>query len=249
MQSHQIAANNAGLPDFIAMLRSVDGDSAAGPMSDQAAMLINRNRLELGALGPVFGGGGAAADVLGASPQQVAAANEMGLAAFYMAGAAQLEPIGGFSEAVPVSEPWTSSAIDAGVRWGQGVQNQGMPWENYLANQLPAGSQLPPNFKTFDFYDAMTKTAISAKTLDTQGSSYLSSPTRVYSTLEGYIDSAANFTEYTLSGKELNDSMISNRELHVAVPEQTTPQQWQQINQAIKYGQTKGVKVVVIPVQ
>nr|CCA88262.1 hypothetical protein RALSY_mp10810 [Ralstonia syzygii R24] len=27
----------------------------------------------------------------------------------------------------------------------------GMPWENYLAKQLPEGSRLPQNFKTFDF--------------------------------------------------------------------------------------------------
>ena len=42
-----------------------------------------------------------------------------------------------------------------------------MPWEDYLGTQLPAGSRLPPNVKTFDFFDRTTGVATSAKTLDT----------------------------------------------------------------------------------
>ncbi|WP_371827877.1 hypothetical protein [Litchfieldella anticariensis] len=53
------------------------------------------------------------------------------------------------------------------MQWGRGIQGQGMPWEDFLASQLPAGSRLPPNFKTFDFYDPTTRTVTSAKTLDT----------------------------------------------------------------------------------
>jgi filamentous hemagglutinin len=73
--------------------------------------------------------------------------------------------------------------------------------------------------------------------------------TKVYSTLAGYVDAAANFNEYSLSDVELNQSMIQARQVQVAVPAQTTPQQWQQIEQAVQYGQSKGIQVIVTPVQ
>lgn len=49
----------------------------------------------------------------------------------------------------------------------QGIRQQGMPWENYVGAQLPANSRLPANFKTFDYYNPISRTAISVKTLDT----------------------------------------------------------------------------------
>lgn len=200
-------------------------------------------------LGPVFGVAGNATQYFGGSPQQVAAANEAGAEALTIAGATQLDGLGGGDMEI-VSEPFTTSGVEAGIQWGQGIQNQGMPWENYLAGQLPAGTQqLPPNYMTFDFYNSATQTAISAKTLDTMGSSYLGNTTKVYSTLAGYVDSAANFTEYELSGVPLDNSIIQTRQLQVAVPANTTTQQWQQINQAIQYGRSKGVQVIVTPVQ
>ncbi|WP_082045735.1 MULTISPECIES: hypothetical protein [Pseudomonas] len=51
-----------------------------------------------------------------------------------------------------------------------------MPWEDYLGTQLPAGSLLPPNFKTFNFFDETTGIAISAKTLDTTTAAKLANP-------------------------------------------------------------------------
>ncbi|WP_329957051.1 hypothetical protein [Pseudomonas fluorescens] len=38
-----------------------------------------------------------------------------------------------------------------------------MPWEDYLGTQLPAGTRLPPNFKTFDFFDRTTGVASRAE--------------------------------------------------------------------------------------
>ncbi|MEC5196857.1 filamentous hemagglutinin [Xanthomonas campestris] len=52
---------------------------------------------------------------------------------------------------------------EAGIEWGKGIQGQGMPWENYLASEMPASSRLPPNFKTFDFYDEATRTRLVPK--------------------------------------------------------------------------------------
>ena len=141
-----------------------------------------------------------------------------------------------------------NNVVDAGITWGRGIQGQGMPWENYLAGQLPDGSRLPPNFKTFDFYDLETGNAISAKTLDTTTASRSANPTRIYYSLKSNIDSALNFdTPYELDGFRLDPNSITSRELQVAVPPETTPVQWQQINRAIQYGQDNGVKVIVTP--
>jgi len=143
-----------------------------------------------------------------------------------------------------------SSTIDAGITWGQGIQKQGMPWENYLTKQLPAGAQLPPNFKTFDFYDVATQTATSAKTLDTTTAARVANPQQIYSSMKGNIDTVATFDKpYTLSGVTVDPAKIVTRELQVAVPTQTTALQWAQINKAIQYGASQGVKVVVTPVK
>jgi len=132
-----------------------------------------------------------------------------------------------------------------GIEWGKGIQGQGMPWEEYLASELPSNSRLPPNFKTFDFYDPATGTAISAKTLDTTTAAKLANPSQVYSSLKGNIDAAAKFETYTLANVPLDGSMIATRELRVAVPAGTTSEQWAQINRAVEYGQSKGVTVIM----
>ncbi|WP_226883436.1 VENN motif pre-toxin domain-containing protein [Neisseria yangbaofengii] len=40
-----------------------------------------------------------------------------------------------------------------GIQWGASVGKQGMPWENYVGKNLAADARLPPNFKTFDYFD------------------------------------------------------------------------------------------------
>ncbi|TKY80335.1 hypothetical protein EDI29_21510, partial [Pectobacterium polonicum] len=110
-------------------------------------------------------------------------------------------------------------------------------------------TRLPKNFKTFDYYDGTTKTAISAKTMDTQTLAKLASPNQVYSSIKVNIDTAAGFKEYVLSGQRLNSSMISNREIHLAVPANTTSAQWVEINRAIDYGKSQGVAVKVTQVK
>lgn len=124
-----------------------------------------------------------------------------------------------------------------------------MPWEDYLASQLPVSSRLPPNFKTFDFYDPSTGTAMSAKTLDTTTAAKLANPSQVYNSLKGNIDAAAKFETYTLGNVPLDSSMIAARELRVAVPSGTTSAQWAQINRAVEYGQSQGVKVIISAVK
>lgn len=123
-----------------------------------------------------------------------------------------------------------------------------MPWEDYLGTQLPAGSRLPPNFKTFDFFDRTTGVATSAKTLDTTTAAKMANPSQVYSSLKGNIDAAVGFTEYGLKDVTVSSSQITSRELQVAVPQATTNAQWEQINRAIEYGRSKGVTVKITKV-
>ncbi|KTS91793.1 hypothetical protein NS376_23620, partial [Pseudomonas oryzihabitans] len=136
-----------------------------------------------------------------------------------------------------------------GIEWGKGINGQGMPWEDYLESQLPAKTRLPPNFKTFDFYDPSTGTAISAKTLDTLTDAKLSKPSQVYSSLKKNIDDVAKFDGYELSSQPLTNEMIVNREVRVAIPAGTTAEQWVQINKAIAYGKSTGVKLMITVVK
>jgi filamentous hemagglutinin len=150
-----------------------------------------------------------------------------------------------------VSGKWIpgDSVVDAGIRWGKGVQGQGMPWEDYLAKQLPAGSRLPANFPTFDFYDLGSKTAISAKTLDTTTPSKIANPKQVFSSLKGNIDTAANFGSAKKGVISLERNDIISYQLRVAVPEKTTFEQWKQIEKAIEYGRQRGVAVRITKVR
>lgn len=193
------------------------------------------------AITPIFGttvakpGGGSAGSPDGAavggiagSPSREPSSNEVGVA--------------GRGVVTTVNQSLT------GITWGKGIQGQGMPFEDYLANQLPAGTRLPPNFKTFDFFNEATGVATSAKTLDTTTSSRVSNPAQVYSSLKSNIDAAANFTGYTLQDVRLDAGKISSREIQVAVPKATTPAQWTQIEKAVQYGSQNGVKVKIIVV-
>ncbi|WP_454734015.1 MULTISPECIES: endonuclease toxin domain-containing protein [Cupriavidus] len=114
---------------------------------------------------------------------------------------------------------------------------------------MPPGSRLPPNFKTFDFYDEATGIATSAKTLDTMTEAKIANPAQIYSSLKGNIDAVADFTQASLGGVVLREKAIVARQLQVAVPSGTTQVQWQQIDRAIQYGQSLGIKVIVTPVK
>ena len=143
----------------------------------------------------------------------------------------------------------TVSNSKVGIQWNNGIGKQGMPWENYVGKNLPSDARLPKNFKTFDYYDSRDGLAISAKTLDTQTASRMLKPRQIYSTLKNYIDKAANFKTYSLSSVKLNADTITRREIHLAIPAQTTKEQWQQINKAIEYGKTHGINVKVTEIK
>ena len=63
------------------------------------------------------------------------------------------------------------------IKWGEGIQKQGEPWEIYIQSKLPEGTldlnrEVKKNFKAFDHYDPNTRRAISDKTLDTMTKTY-----------------------------------------------------------------------------
>lgn len=149
----------------------------------------------------------------------------------------------------PLRRGATKQPVDVGIKWGKGIQAQGMPWENYLEKQLPHGSRLPKNYKAFDFFSDETGVAVSAKTLDTTTAAKLAKPAQVYSSLTRSIDAAANFTSYELRGVTLSSDMITAREVRVAVPSSTNKAQWAEIRKAVEYGRSHGVKVIVTVVK
>jgi filamentous hemagglutinin len=134
---------------------------------------------------------------------------------------------------------------DTNIVWGKGIQAQGLPWEDYLETVLKGFSKLKDNFKTFDFYDEVSKTAISAKTLNTSGIGYVKNPNSIYNTLTKYIDDISAFEGYYVGGNSINSSMIVTRELQLAIPQTATQVQLNQIYRAVAYGQANGIKVVV----
>jgi len=107
------------------------------------------------------------------------------------------------STIVPEKEMTTVSASAIGLEWGEGNMKQGMPREDYVGTTLPADARLPKNFRTFDYYDHVTKTAVSAKSLDTQTAPKLNNPKAVYYSVKGNIDAAAKFDEAFLSKRVL----------------------------------------------
>jgi RHS repeat-associated protein len=166
--------------------------------------------------------------------------------------------IQGTAGTVPVSPPLqrglggTVPQSQTGIVWAtdvSGIKGQGLRFEDYAETQLPPDSRLPPNFKTFDFFDQATGVATSAKTLNTLAPGYSANPASIYSALTGYIDAMKSFTTYSLKGTTLNAAQITSREMQLAVPAGTTAAQWAQINRAITYASQNGMKLIVTVVQ
>ena len=141
------------------------------------------------------------------------------------------------------------SQSEVGIKWGKGIEGQGMPWEDYVGKGLPIDARLPRNFKVFDYYNATTGTAISAKTLDTQTTARLSKPEQLYSTMKGYIDKTANFERHSLSGMTLRADMIKQLEIHLAIPAQTNKEQRLQLQRVVEYGKNRNITVKITEIK
>jgi len=139
-----------------------------------------------------------------------------------------------------------SENADTGIGWGRGIQDQGMPWENKLKAQMPEQTQHFPRAKTWDFADPSTSKVISAKTLDTTTYTYSAYPEKIFTKLKGYIDQAADYQlETTRAGMRVPLDRISSREIQLAIPEETSPAQYERIIRAQRYSESRGVRFAV----
>lgn len=145
-----------------------------------------------------------------------------------------------------IFDPQTVKVRD--VQWGKGIHEQGMPFEDYMGTKLPQGSRLPENFKTFDYFDDVSKRAISVKTLDTGTVAKLENPQQIYGTLKRNIDAVINFEHHVLNGREILGSKITSRELHLGIPHDILPTQRVYIDRAIDYAKLNGIRMEVFHV-
>ncbi|WP_232832522.1 hypothetical protein [Photorhabdus sp. CRCIA-P01] len=135
------------------------------------------------------------------------------------------------------------------MTWGEGNYKQGYPFEDFVATQMPKDSRLPKNFRVYDFYDEKTGLATSVKTLDTRTASRIKNPKQLYTSMKENIDKTVGFTKETKAGVTVTADMISKREVRIAIPKTTIPDQWEQINRAITYGAEKNVSVKITVVK
>jgi hypothetical protein len=136
-----------------------------------------------------------------------------------------------------------------GIVWGKGIEDQGIPWERHTQRQLSA-EPTPRNFPTWDNQVPAHQIAISDKTLNTLSQSYTEKPRNIFYSLAKYIDQAAAYNRsITHSGTTIVPKNIAIRQVNLAVPQSTTPEQWAHINRAIVYGRSRGVSVVVTTIR
>ncbi len=138
---------------------------------------------------------------------------------------------------------------DINMKFGGGIQEQGMPWEDYLATQLADNTRLPAGFKTFDFFDHKERIATSAKTMDTLTISKLDKPEQIYSALKRYINKTASFEEAKLGVVKVSADKIDTRKIELAIPTNTTAEQYKQIEKAIEYAKDNGIELNITRVK
>lgn len=137
----------------------------------------------------------------------------------------------------------TVNNSDAKIDWKKGIKGQGDKWQDYVGEQNPDLTELPPNSKTFDHFNAKTGEAISEKTMNTLSVGYIKNPQRIFSRLRSYVDDAVDYEPGTRS--DLDPAIIESRTIHLAIPEYTSPTQWRYINRAIIYAKENGVTIVI----
>jgi hypothetical protein len=151
----------------------------------------------------------------------------------------------------PSEDPRFVPIVDretAGIVWGKGIQEQGIGegntgWEKYVASQNPNNKLLRPSATGFDVFNWTNGEATSAKTLDTKKMTYIKNPQEIYGTVKDYVDQVLDYERYWPS--DIKPDLIKSKTIQLAVPEQTSPEQWRQLLRAIIYGKDNDVKVVI----
>ena len=143
------------------------------------------------------------------------------------------------------SDPDWDTIDNPGIQWGGPIKEQGGPWEAHLERLGGLGDRTPDNFKTFDFWDSDAGIATSAKTLDTRAPGYVDRLSRIYGALKRYIDQIDGFDGSNLNYFPLDPNEIELKRLELAIPNDTTPEQFTQIQRAIDYAVRLGIDVNV----
>jgi len=131
------------------------------------------------------------------------------------------------------------------IDWDGGILGQGDPWERYVQQKYLSTLKLAPGSKGFDHFDQLFRDAVSSKTLNTLTYSRIMNPENIYGTLKKYVDATAKYTERSGSSIDVEASLIRTKTIQLAVPGETSAEQWQYINKAVDYGRQKGVSVMV----
>ncbi|HBZ45532.1 MAG TPA: hypothetical protein DEO85_16115 [Maritimibacter sp.] len=147
------------------------------------------------------------------------------------------------------SDPDWDIIDNPGIRWGGPIKEQGGPWEDHLERLGGLGERSPDNFKTFDFVDLPNRVATSAKTLDTRAPGYVDRPSRIYGALKRYIDQIDQFEGDVKDGLRAFPEDIDLKRLELAIPDNTTPEQFTQVQRAIDYAESLGIDVNVRLIQ
>jgi filamentous hemagglutinin len=147
-------------------------------------------------------------------------------------------------------KPTVLSSRTLGLKKGYAWTDFGCKFEDHLATtKYVPEDRLPPRFKTFDFFNKKDGVAISVKTMDTRTDRLRTNPKKVGEQIHEYIDITLKLEEYKLSGTLLTEDMIKTRKLELGIPTKTTPIQRQHILEAIEYGKSKGVEVIVTEIE
>ncbi len=145
----------------------------------------------------------------------------------------------------------TVSMSEIGMQWGKGIAQQGKPFEAFVQAKLPPGSRdlnaVKSNFSTFDHLTP-DGIAISTKTLDTGAKSY-QQPAAITRTLNKYVDEMIEFTRDGAKEEMISASSFARREMHLAVPANSTVEQFSAIAKTIEYAKQFDINIVVTKVR
>jgi hypothetical protein len=115
------------------------------------------------------------------------------------------------------------SNSDVKIIWGKGIEEQGLPFEDYLERENPELERLEPGATAFDLFNPVSREAISAKTMDTLLMSYIKRPQRIYGDIVNYANEVLDYEPVKESDIPLD--WIESRSVYIAVPEWTSPSQ------------------------
>ncbi|WP_231479793.1 endonuclease toxin domain-containing protein, partial [Streptobacillus canis] len=106
------------------------------------------------------------------------------------------------------------------------------------------GNNLGRTFKTFDHYDAATKTATSVKSMYLEGAKTYQTETGMYNVLKKYVDEIVDFIQDGKNGKILKKDQINKKILNVVI--NNVPLKIHHINafkKGLEYAKSKGIDI------